>query len=75
MTDVDAALAHAEELLGALTARREKLEQLAGADDIDADAIVELITELSELAKQIEAELTRARALADASPTPTDATR
>jgi hypothetical protein len=34
---------------------------------VDGDAAVELISELAELARQIEAELTRARSLADAS--------
>jgi geranylgeranyl pyrophosphate synthase len=36
------------------------------ADDVDGDAAVDLITELAELARQIEGELTRARDLADA---------
>ena len=65
-TPVDAALARAEELLGTLNARREELERLAAADDVDGEAAVDLITELAELARQIEAELTRARSLADA---------
>lgn len=65
-TPVDEALARAEELLGTLTQRREELERLAAADDVDGDAAVDLIAELAELARQIEAELTRARALADA---------
>jgi hypothetical protein len=67
VSDVDAALAKAEELLGALNAKREELEALASADDVDGDAAVDLIAELAELARQIEAELTRARTLADAS--------
>ena len=67
MTPVDDALAKAEELLGQLNERRDELERLAAADDVDGDAAVELISELSELARQIEAELTRARSLADAS--------
>lgn len=66
MTPVDDALARAEELLGTLNERREELERLASADDVDGDAAVDLITELAELARQIEAELTRARTLADA---------
>ena len=36
------------------------------SDDLDAEAAVEKIAELAELAKQIEAELTRARGLAEA---------
>ena len=63
MTPVDEALARAEELLGTLNAKREELERLAAADDVDGDAAVDLITELAELARQIEAELTRARTL------------
>ena len=65
-TPVDEALARAEELLGTLNARREELERLAAADDVDRDAAVDLIAELAELARQIETELTRARTLADA---------
>ena len=66
MTSVDEPLARAEELLVMLNAKREELERLAGADDVDGDAAVDLITELAELARQIETELTRARTLADA---------
>jgi hypothetical protein len=66
MTPVDDALARAEELLGQLNQRREDLERLAAADEVDGDAAVDLIAELAELARQIEAELTRARNLADA---------
>ena len=65
MTPVDDALARAEELLGQLNQRREDLERLAAADEVDGDAAVDLISELAELARQIEAELTRARNLAD----------
>ena len=67
MSQVDEALARAEELLGTLNERRDELERLAAADDVDGDAAVDLISELAELARQIEAELTRARNLADAS--------
>ena len=66
MTPVDDALARAEGLLGQLNERREELERLAAADDVDGDAAVDLIAELAELARQIEGELTRARNLADA---------
>jgi hypothetical protein len=66
LTAVDDALARAEELLVTLTQRRDELERLAAAEDIDGDAAVELIAELAELARQIEAELTLARNLADA---------
>ena len=66
MTSVDDALAKAEELLARLNERREELERLADADDVDSEAAVDVIAELAELARQIEAELTRARTLADA---------
>ena len=67
MSQVDEALARAEELLGTLNERRDELERLAAADDVDGDAAVDLIAELAELARQIETELTRARSLTDAS--------
>ena len=66
MSSVDEALARAEELLARLNERREELERLAGADDVDGEAAVDVIAELAELARQIEAELTRARTIADA---------
>ena len=66
MTPVDDALARAEKLLVRLNERREELERLAAADDVDGDAAVDLIAELAELARQIEGELTQARNLADA---------
>ena len=66
MTPVDDALARAEQLLGQLNERRAELERLAAADEVDGDAAVDLISQLAELARQIEAELTRARNLADA---------
>jgi hypothetical protein len=66
VSTADEALAKAEELLERLNDRREQLERLAEADDVDGEAAVDLIAELAELARQIEAELTRARTLADA---------
>ena len=61
----DEALARAEELLERLTAPREELERLAAAED--AESAVEVLTELADLAKEVEAELAKARARADAS--------
>jgi hypothetical protein len=61
----DEALDKAEELLERLKDRREQLERLADADDVDGEAAVDLIAELAELARQIEAELTRARTMAE----------
>jgi len=66
MSSVDEALGRAEELLARLNERREALERLAQADEIEGEAAVDLIAELAELAREIEAELTRARTLADA---------
>ncbi|HWQ23111.1 MAG TPA: hypothetical protein VNK94_03290 [Gaiellaceae bacterium] len=66
MSGAEAALARAEELLARLEARRTDLERLAQADELDGEAAVEAIAELAELAREIEAELTRARTLADA---------
>jgi hypothetical protein len=66
MSNVEEALGRAEELLVRLNEKREQLERLAEADDVDGDAAVDLIAELAELAKEIEAELTRARTMADA---------
>jgi hypothetical protein len=68
MSSVDDALARAEELLAKLNERSVELERLAEAEDVDADAAVDVIADLAELAKQIEAELTKARTLADAAP-------
>ena len=66
MSTADEALGRAEELLASLNEKRDELERLAAADDIDGDAAVDLIADLADLAKQIEAELTRARTIADA---------
>jgi len=61
----DEALTRAEELLERLRTLRAEVDQLAGSED--PDAAVEVLNELAELAKQVEAELQRARARADAS--------
>jgi len=66
LSNADDALRRAEEFLTQLNGKRDELEQLAKADDIDGDAAVDLIADLADLARQIEAELTRARAIADA---------
>jgi ABC-type transporter Mla subunit MlaD len=66
MTSIDETLAKAEELLARLNERREELERLAEANDVDGEAAVDVIAELAGLARQIEAELTRARTMADA---------
>jgi hypothetical protein len=60
----DEALARAEELLERLKATRDELERLAAAED--AESAVDVLAELADLAKEVEAELTKARARADA---------
>ncbi len=60
----DEALTRAEELLERLKATREELEKLASAGE--PDAAIDVLTELAELAKEVEAELRKARARADA---------
>jgi hypothetical protein len=60
----DEALARAEELLERLKSTRDELERLAAAED--AESAVEVLAELAELAKEVETELTKARARADA---------
>ena len=64
MSTADEALARAEELLERLKATRDELERLAAAED--AESAVEVLTELAELAKEVEVELAKARSRADA---------
>ena len=66
MSSVEDALSRAEKLLQELDGRRAELERLAEANDVDGDAAVDVITEIAELARRIETELTQARNLADA---------
>ncbi len=66
MSGVEEALTRAEELLVELDGRRAELERLAEANEVDGDAAVDVIAEIAELARRIEAELTQARNLADA---------
>ena len=58
------ALQRAEELLARLEQTRAELERLSGSDD--ADAQIELLAELSQLAKDVQTELERAKNQADA---------
>ena len=60
----DEALGRAEELLERLKATRDELERLAAAED--AESAVEVLTELADLAKEVEVELAKARSRADA---------
>ena len=64
MNSADEALGRAEELLERLKATRDELERLAAAED--AESAVEVLTELADLAKEVEVELSRARSRADA---------
>ena len=56
MSGAEEALGRAEELLGRLEQTRERLEATQ-----DAEAAIDLLGELAEMAKQVEAELERAR--------------
>ncbi len=62
----DEALTKAEELLERLKATREELERLAAEEN--AEAAIDVLTELAELAKDVEAELAKARARAEDAP-------
>ena len=59
-------LQRAEELLAQLEETRADLERLSESEHVDG--AIEALTRLSELAKQVEAELQRARREADAAP-------
>jgi hypothetical protein len=59
-------LQRAEELLGKLEETRADLERMSEAEDVDG--AIDALTRLSELAKEVEAELQRARREAEAAP-------
>jgi hypothetical protein len=52
-------LRRAEELLARLEATRAELERVAERDD--AESAIDVLAELADLARQVEAELNRAR--------------
>jgi hypothetical protein len=52
-------LRRAEELLDRLEKARAELERVAGTED--SEAAIEVLTELAEIAKQVESELGKAR--------------
>jgi hypothetical protein len=58
-------LSKAEALLARLEATRAELERLAG-QEADADKALEVLGQLSELAKEVEEELERARRAGEA---------
>jgi hypothetical protein len=62
----DESLTRAEELLQRVEAARVELEQLSVAEGGSPERAIELLGELSELAKAVEEELTRAQRAAEA---------
>ena len=62
----EASLKRAEELLARLEQTRAELEKASASED--AEAAIDVLNELSEIAKAVEAELARARRDADAAP-------
>jgi len=54
-------LNRAEELLGRLEAARAELDRLATDENASPERALEILSELSELAKAVEEELDRAR--------------
>jgi hypothetical protein len=61
-------LKRAEELLARLEKARAELERASGSED--TDEAIAVLTELAEIAKQVEAELGRARREAEHEETP-----
>jgi exonuclease VII small subunit len=57
-------LQRAEELLARLESTRAELERAAESEN--ADAAIDALNDLAQLAKEVEAELSRARSEADA---------
>jgi hypothetical protein len=62
----DEALTRAEELLARVESVRVELEQLSQGEAGSPERAIELLGELSELAKAVEEELTRAQREAEA---------
>ena len=63
MSTADESLRRAEELLERLERARAELERLASSED--AEGAIDVLTELADLAKQVETELSRAKAEAE----------
>jgi len=61
----DESLTRAEELLKRVEDARAELEQLSVGEGASSDRAIELLGELSELAKAVEEELTRAQRAAE----------
>jgi hypothetical protein len=66
MSSSDESLQRAEELLARLEAARGELDQLASGESSSPDRALEILGELSELAKSVEEELERAKRAAEA---------
>ena len=62
----DESLTRAEELLKRVEEVRAELEKISETEDGSSERAIELLGELSELAKAVEEELTRAQREADA---------
>ena len=62
----DESLTRAEELLKRVEDVRAELEQISATDEGSPDRAIEVLGQLSELAKAVEEELTRAQREADA---------
>jgi hypothetical protein len=62
----DESLSRAEELLARLEAARGELDRLAQEEGGSPDRALEILNELSELAKSVEEELERAKRAAEA---------
>ena len=62
----DESLTRAEELLKRVEDVRAELERISATDEGSPDRAIELLGQLSELAKAVEEELTRAQQEADA---------
>jgi hypothetical protein len=66
MSGGDDSLSRAEELLARLEAARAELEQLSEQENASPERALEILNELSELAKAVEEELERAKRAAEA---------
>ena len=66
MSSSEDSLSRAEELLARLEAARGELEQLSEQEDASPERALEILNELSELAKAVEEELERAKRAAEA---------
>jgi hypothetical protein len=62
----DDSLSRAEELLARLEAARGELDRLAQEENGSSERALQILSELSELAKSVEEELERAKSSAEA---------